>query len=190
MKPKAQLILTSVFLALFVAGVYTYMKWDQWFNHKEIISGNHEQPDMVAIDLQQLSYNKQGEKEFLLNAESMLQYLKSDRNVMVKPTITFFEEQKESWKTSAASATSDNEANQLHLSGNVVIVQQGVKEAAILETETLELFPRTSYATTDDKVVIRQTGVYIEAIGLDADLTNNRIILRQKVTSIYEPEKS
>jgi len=39
-------------------------------------------------------------------------------------------------------------------------------------------------------VVIRQTGVYIEATGLDADLTNNRITLKTNVTSIYDPEKS
>ena len=145
---------------------------------------------MVAISLEQLSFDEQGNKEFLLNAESMLQYLTSNRNIMVKPTITFFEDQKASWKTSAESATSNNEADKLNLSGHVTIVQQGVREAAILETETLELHPRESYATTDDKVTIRQTGVLIEAQGLEADLNKNRIILRQKVTSIYEPEES
>lgn len=190
MKPKLQLILTSLFLALFVAGTYAYMKWDQWFSPKNNVVSGYEQPDMVAVTLQQLSFDKHGEKEFLLDAESMLQYIESNRNVMVKPTITFYEKQKESWKTSAASATSDVDANKLHLSGHVTIVQQGVREAAILETETLELYPRDSYATTDDKVVIKQSGVYIEAEGLDADLNNNRITLRQKVTSIYEPEKS
>jgi len=190
MKQQNQLILSSLFLALFVVGTYAYIKWDQWFSPKHNVSASYDQPDMVAIELQQHSYDKHGNIEFLLNAESMLQYVASNRNLMVKPTITFFEQQQESWKTSAASATSDNEANQLNLSGNVTVVQQGVREAAILETETLILYPRESYATTDDKVVIRQTGVYIEAMGLDADLANNRITLRHKVTSIYEPEKS
>lgn len=190
MKPRTQLILTSFFLAVFVLATFAYMKWDQWFEKSDKIAGNYEQPDMVAISLEQLSFDEHGNKEFLLNAESMLQYLSSDRNIMVKPTITFYEQQVASWKTSAASATSDNEANKLHLSGQVTIVQQGVSEAAILETETLELHPRESYATTQDKVIIRQTGVYIEALGLDADLNENRIQLKQNVTSIYEPEES
>ncbi|MEE2729260.1 MAG: LPS export ABC transporter periplasmic protein LptC [Pseudomonadota bacterium] len=190
MKPRTQLILTSFGLALFVLASFAYTKWDQWFQKTDKLAEQSEQPDMVAISLEQLSFDEQGNKEFLLNAESMLQYLASNRNIMVKPTITFFENQKASWITSAASATSTTDASKLNLSGQVVIVQQGVREAAVLETETLELHPRESYATTDDKVVIRQTGVYIEAFGLDADLNENRILLRQKVTSIYEPEDS
>lgn len=190
MKQQSPLILTSFLLALIGLGAFTYTKWDQWFHPSTKTSGDYEQPDMVAVSLEQLSFDEQGNREFLLNAESMLQYIKSNRNIMVKPVITFFEQQQASWQTSAASATSDNDANQLHLSGNVTIVQQGVREAAILETETLELFPRRSYASTDDKVIIRQTGVYIEAVGLNADLNENRITLRQNVTSIYEPEES
>ena len=69
-------------------------------------------------------------------------------------------------------------------------LETGTLETVTLETETLELFPRRSYASTDDKVIIRQTGVYIEAVGLNADLNENRITLRQNVTSIYEPEES
>ncbi len=190
MKPRVQLILTSACLALFVLATFAYMKWDQWFDQQEKLSSDYEQPDMVAIALEQLSFDEQGNKEFLLHAESMLQYLSSDRNIMVKPTITFFEKQQASWKTSAASATSSSQTDTLHLSGNVTIVQQSVQEAAILETETLVLHPRESHASTDDTVVIRQTGVYIEAQGLDADLNQNRIILRENVTSIYEPAKS
>jgi len=190
MKPKTPLILTSLVLALFALGTFAYARWDQWFHREEIMSEDYEQPDMVAISLQQLSFDEQGNKEFLLDAQSMLQYLSSDRNIMVKPTITFFAQQQPSWKTSALNATSNTDASQLHLSGNVVIEQQGVKDAAILETDTLVLYPRKSYASTDDKVEIRQHGAYIEAQGLDADLTNNRIILRKNVTSVYEPEKS
>ena len=59
-----------------------------------------------------------------------------------------------------------------------------------METDTLILYPEKSYATTEDKVIIRQQGIYIEAIGLDADLNHNRITLRKNVTSIYEPEES
>lgn len=190
MKPNTQLLLTSFFLALLVLVIMAYMRWDKWFHAEETLTNVTRQPDMIAIDLKQLSFDENGDKEFLLNAESMLQYLSDDQNIMVKPTITFFEQQQASWKTSALSATSDADASKLNLSGNVIIEQQGVKEAAILETEKLELLPRTSFASTEEKVVIRQRGVYIEAIGLDADLTNNRIILRKNVTSIYEPEKS
>ena len=65
-----------------------------------------------------------------------------------------------------------------------------MEQGATLETETLLLYPERSFATTDDKVIIRQQGIYIEAKGLEADLNNNRLILKNNVTSIYEPENS
>ena len=125
----------------------------------------------------------------------MLQYLATDRNLMIRPDITLFQETVATWQTSSAEAVSDNEGEELHLTGNVVIKQinfaeKGLKEAPTLETETLLLKPKESFATTDDRVIIRQSGIYIEATGLEADLNTNRITLREKVTSIYEPDKS
>lgn len=90
----------------------------------------------------------------------------------------------------ADEAHSDAQGDKLFLHGNVVVVQQGVERAAIMETPTLTLYPRTSQASTNDKIVIRQQGLYIEALGLDADLNTNKLTLKSQVTSIYEPEKS
>ncbi|MAR89871.1 MAG: LPS export ABC transporter periplasmic protein LptC [Pseudomonadota bacterium] len=190
MKPKTQLILTSLLLGLMVVGLYAYVMWDQWFQPRANITAQNDQPDMVAKNLVQQRFDDQGAKSYRLQAESMEQFISRDRNVMARPIITFFEQQQPSWRTRADTAVSDTKVNRLDLTGNVSIEQQGVSEAAVMETQTLALYPRRSYATTDDRVVIRQTGVYIEATGLDADLTNNRITLKTNVTSIYDPEKS
>lgn len=190
MKPRLQLISISFVLTLLLAGLYAYTQWDDWFSNAKIPLSGLNQPDMIALAVQQTSFDKQGERKYHLSAESMLQYLEADRNLMIKPDITFFQEREPSWTTTAAEAVSNSQAETLNLSGNVRIQQKGVQKAATMETETLILYPDKSYATTEDKVIIRQEGIYIEATGLDADFNDNRITLRKNVTSIYEPEKS
>ena len=188
MKPRTQLISISFFLTIIVTGLYTYQQWDQWFTPAKPPMARLDQPDMIALSVQQVSYNEHGERQYQLSAESMLQYLTTDRNLMIRPDITFYREQVASWTTSSSEAVSDSSGETLHLTGNVLIRQRSVDQGATLETQTLLLYPERSYATTDDKVIIRQQGIYIEATGLDADLNDNRLILRTNVTSIYEPE--
>lgn len=190
-----QILVLNLMLALALGAMYIHQKWDGWFAPDDVIRSDIELPDLIAVTVEQSNFDEHGNKEYDIKAESMLQYLEADHNLMIRPNITLFQDKVATWQTSSAEAVSDNEGEQLNLSGNVVIKQvnyadKGLKEAPTLETDTLLLMPRKSYATTDDKVVIRQTGVYIEAIGLEADLNTNRITLKEKVTSIYEPEKS
>lgn len=144
---------------------------------------------MIANAVEQWSFDENGIKKYQLFADTMQQFVTQNQNIMYKPSILFFDGLLPSWKTSANEALSDTTTETLHLAGNVTIEQKSVEEAATLKTNTLILHPKTSYATTDDQVIIRKPGIYIEAIGLDADLNSNKITLRTNVTSIYEPEK-
>lgn len=190
MKPRLQLMSISLLLALIVGGLYAYNQWDYWFAPSGPAVRQQEQPDMVARSVQQVSYNDRGERQYQLNAESMEQFLAKNHNVMIQPDITFYRDQEASWTTSSAEAVSNSSGEELHLTGDVLIQQRGVEKGATLETQTLLLYPERSFATTEDKVIIRQQGIYIEANGLEADLNNNRLILKTNVTSIYEPENT
>jgi len=191
MKPRSTLIVISLFLSAFLVAVITFTKWDEWFGSGAVSDTIKGHPDMVATTVEQISYTADGAKQYQLFAASMQQFISSNRSLMDQPSILFFDGVQPSWNTQSRQALSDNEGEKLHLTGDVTIEQRGVNEseAARLETQTLILYPKASYATTDDKVVIRKTGIYIEATGLDADLNENRITLREDVTSVYEPNK-
>lgn len=195
MRNRQQVIIFNSMLIAAILALYTYHKWDSWFSAQDIMRSDVNLPDLTAVTVKQDNFDQDGNKEYELRAESMLQYLASDRNLMIRPDITLFQDRVATWQTSSAEAVSDSEGEELHLTGNVIIKQvnfaeKGLKEAPTLETDTLLLRPKESFATTDDKVIIRQSGIYIEATGLEADLNTNRITLREKVTSIYEPDKS
>lgn len=168
---------------------HAYQNWEEWFADNTLPLDEAGNPEMTAKNLRQLSYNKDGEKQYLLEAETMIQFGVTDENQMVQPKVLFFHNQAPSWQTQAAKAVSTQQGSELLLTGNVLIRQQGVEPPATLETATLTLYPDRYFATTKDKVIIRQSGVYIEATGMEADLNRNKLILQKNVTSIYEPEK-
>ncbi|HVL01461.1 MAG TPA: LPS export ABC transporter periplasmic protein LptC [Dongiaceae bacterium] len=190
MKQSIQATLSSLLLGLMIVALLSYSGWDEWFESEPTQPGEEAQPDLIALKVEQVSFDEQGNKQYLLHAERMLQFLEANENHMFRPDVLIFREQTPAWKTTADEARSDATGEELLLEGNVTIVQQGVERAATMETPTLTLYPRTSQASTKDKVVIRQPGIYIEAMGLDADLNTNKLTLKRQVTSIYEPAKS
>ena len=190
MNQNAQSILTSLFLGVMVIALLSYSEWEKWFESESAAETEETQPDLITYAVEQVKFDGQGQKHFLLKAAEIQQFLSADRNRIIQPELTLFQEQNPAWKTTANEGSSDAQGESILLNGNVHIEQLGKTNPATLETDTLTLSATDSHAQTDDKVVIRQTGIYIEASGLEADLKNNQITLKNRVTSIYEPEKS
>lgn len=190
MNQNLQTLLTSLLLGAFVIALLSYTEWENWFESGSFSTSQDVQPDLITFSAEQLSFNKQGEKRFLLKADQIQQFLGDNRNLIIRPDLLLFRDQKPAWKTTANEGDSDSTGEEIHLRGNVVIEQQGRPNPATLETDTLTVSAATSHAFTDDPVTIRQTGVLIEALGLEADLNTNKLKLKRQVNSIYEPEKT
>jgi len=190
MNQNAQSILTSLLLGVMVIALLSYSDWEQWFESDAVTETEESQPDLVTYAVEQLKFNAQGEKHFLLKADEIQQFISADRNRIIHPDLLLFHDQQPAWKSTANEGHSDSQGEEIHLQGDVLIEQLGKANPATLETATLTISATDSHATTDDKVIIRQTGIYIEALGLEADLKNNQLTLKSQVTSIYEPEKS
>lgn len=190
MNQNLQTLLTNLLLGAFVIALLSYADWERWLESESITGSEEAQPDLISFAVEQLQFNKKGEKHFLLKAEQIQQFLDEDRNLIIQPDLLLYREQQPAWHTTAKEGRSDALGDNIHLLGGVQIQQQGRTDGATLETETLTLSATTSHAFTDDKVIVRQTGLYIEAEGLEADLNENRITLKRRVTSIYDPAKS
>ena len=189
MTPRQQNLL-NLLLAVVALGLLSFTDWENWFNDDAQNETHEVLPDLVAYTVEQLSFNKEGQKHILLKAEQVQQYLETDSNRIIKPDVVLFRDQQPAWKTLADEGTSDNRGEAIFLSGNVFVEQQNNPRPATMETQTLTLSATQSRATTEDRVVIRQPGVFIEGTGLEADLNTNQLILKHQVTSIYEPEKT
>lgn len=190
MNQNVQTLLTSLLLGAFVIALLSYSEWERWFESESITGSQEAQPDLITYSVEQIKFNERGEKHFQLKADQIQQFLDTGRNLIIRPDLLLFRQQQPAWKTTANEGNSDVDGESIHLRGHVLIEQQGSTNPATLETDTLTLSATTSQATTEDKVIIRQQGIYIEAMGLEADLNNNDLTLKHQVTSIYEPEKS
>lgn len=190
MNQNRQSLMTTLILGALVVVVLGYVDWESWFESDSFTITQDIQPDLITYSVEQLAFNRKGEKHFLLKAEQIQQFLDDNRNLIIRPDLMLFRNQEPAWKTSAEEGNSDRLGEEIHLRGNVVIEQQSEKYPLTLETETMTIFATTSHAFTDDWVVIRQPGTLIEAQGLEADLNTNTLQLKHQVTSTYEPEDS
>lgn len=190
MTQNLQSLLTNLLLGAFVIALLGYADWENWFESKSTATSQDSHPDLITTQVEQVRFNKSGQKHFLLRAEQIQQFLDANHNLIIRPDLTLFQNQAPAWKATASEGSSDALGEKIHLRGNVVIQQQGKPHPATLETAALTLSATGSRAATDDRVFIRQQGIYVEALGLEADLNNNQITLKSQVTSIYEPEKS
>lgn len=189
MKLDRQFLLTNLLLGAVVLVLLSQTGWQDWFDTDAITDSEEIRPDLVAYNVEQLRFNKDGQKHYLLKARQVQQFLDSDDNKILQPDLLLFRDQLPAWKTTADEGNADQQGDIIHLRGNVRIEQQGTPKPATLETTSLALSATRSQASTDDPVVIRQPGVLIKAVGLEADLTDNHLILKHQVNSRYEPEK-
>ena len=62
--------------------------------------------------------------------------------------------------------------------------------AVAITSEALTALLDTNHITSDTAVTVKQAGSILRGTGLDADLGNDRFLLKQKVTARYEPTPS
>ncbi len=75
MNQNVQPILTSLLLGAFVVALLSYGDWEHWFESDSYTTSQDVQPDLITYSVEQLTFNKHGEKHFLLKADQIQQFL-------------------------------------------------------------------------------------------------------------------
>ena len=63
MKQSLQATLTSMLLGLMIVALLSYSGWDEWFESEPAQTGEEAQPDLVALLVDQTSFDEQGNKQ-------------------------------------------------------------------------------------------------------------------------------
>ena len=64
MKQSLQATLTSILLGLMIVALLSYSGWDEWFASEPSQTGEEAQPDLVALLVDQTSFDEQGNKQY------------------------------------------------------------------------------------------------------------------------------
>lgn len=111
-----------------------------------------------------------------------------DYTVIKQLEAEIFQDQGEPWFIRANSGVANNKGQQITLSGDVKLwLQDPERGLTELTTETLVYYPKRRFASTNAPVRISTPDGTTDAIGLNADLTQQILTLKKRVRSVHAP---
>lgn len=121
-----------------------------------------------------------------------LDYFDTDKRSVVSAPIVRFEQQNGDqpptpWQMTADTATTHQSDNKLELQGNVRLWSDATRGGRTeILTEQLLVDTTRQFAETDKAVTIRARNSEAKALGMQADLANERLSLPSRVKEIHE----
>ena len=111
----------------------------------------------------------------------------SSRNGMMeieKPKFYALDQKNIHWQVSSDEGKGYETDSKLILSNHVVVRQESIP-TTLLKTETLTIFPKQHFASTQDTVVITQGDSRLEARGMSIDFETGHITLKHQAQGRY-----
>ncbi len=149
------------------------------------------QIDSSLTELTVMQFDTSGKLTHLLNTPLIQHIPQKNVYFIKKPHLILAEANQNPWEIEAdkAKAFADRE---ILLTSHVVIQQKQARDQKDLKlmTEKITYFPKSKVATTSEPVTIQQAQNQVNAIGMRADLADNKIELLSHVRGHYEPPKT
>lgn len=137
---------------------------------------------LINSDLRK--FNQKGELTLTVSSEDVEQDPRNNSARLSEPRLKLFGEGEVQWTISAELGTISRSGDQLDLERQVVI--ESDQRRTVLQTATLTLLPEQNLAITDQPVTLQTPHGTTRAVGLKADMNENRIELLQQVRGQYQ----
>jgi lipopolysaccharide export system protein LptC len=141
-----------------------------------------ERVDLYAEQVHGTKYDVSGREVQNFRAVSMQHYQPSNHTKLITPIVESSGRDGKIWDTTAVEGTLIGD-DEILLQGDVAIRDR--ERTMQLRTETLRYFPDRGEAATEVAVILRKDNDTTRAVGMRADLNNNRVELLHQVESIH-----
>ena len=134
-------------------------------------------------------FNKLGQLHTRMQTPNMEHYTENDTSFFIKPRILIYTSNRIPWHIKSDYAKSKHGMKKVYLWGNVVLHQpqlENYPETTIL-TSTLTVYPKRSFAETDQEVTIHRPSSVIKGKGVTANFKTGIIKLLEQSRGVYEP---
>lgn len=148
-------------------------------------------PDTIVQHPLLDTFDNTGKKIRQLHGEK-LDYFDTDKRSIISSPQIHFEQHSDGklptpWQLSAETATIYQTSNQVDLRGNVQLLSDATPGGRTeFLTEQLRVDTARQFAETDKAVTIRARNSEANAVGLQADLANEHLLLPARVKEIHE----
>jgi LPS export ABC transporter protein LptC len=177
---RRALLLTLFALLLAVASTWLSRESDDEERQAAAASST---PDYFIVSFTATELGPDGEPARRLDAEHLSHY--ADKETVVHaPHLTVYRQEQAPWEMTARLGRTRDQGEVVLLSGGVRAYREG-PEAMEIVTETLQVQPKRRYAETADPVTVTDARGHLEAVGMQADLNTEQVILQSRVRGFY-----
>ncbi len=173
---------------LLVSGLLVVVVWS-WKNltqvDSEMVVKKNDTPDFFFSKFKSTVMDASGQVHYELTSDMLYHYPDDDRAVLEFPVITLFQNSEQVWRVRANSGVMIDNGEQFVLKGGVSLFREA--DGLSLKTEELTVWPNQSRAETDQPVLLANSQGEIKAVGMQADLSKERLTLLSQVRGRYEP---
>jgi lipopolysaccharide export system protein LptC len=144
-------------------------------------------PDYYFTDATVTTLNDQGKPEAVMTAPRILHHPDDDSVEVFSPRVEYFVVGGEPWHLQADHALLPSGGKLVELDGHVEMRRAGVNGAPplIIHTDKMNVDLDTNIATTADSVEILQGKSRTTAVGMQAYMKDNRLLLEADVQGYY-----
>lgn len=183
-------LLVVILLAIASTWVFESIKKNP-FIKKEIV--RHD-PDYFLENFTATTMDLQGKLNYKVTAIYLEHYPDDNSMTLQYPIFTFYKNEVKRWTARADEALIFQETKTIYLTGNVVMIQLANKKEnlklATLTAEQLTIEANENRLHTKTKIKLVQGNNHIQAVGMKADMSINKIEFLSKTRSHYaSPEK-
>ena len=174
---------TIAVLAALLLGFLWYS--DTGIAPQAAVENEIQRPDFFLINSHSLQFDQAGLPDTRMQS-IRLEHVPADNSVsMQQPRIDTFRQGEQRWTLTAKTGLISPAGDEVDLQQEVNI--DSSDKLTSLTTQQLTVIPDKKQAQTDQPVTLRGTNGITEAIGLEADLLTETMVLPKRVNSRYQP---
>lgn len=145
-------------------------------------------PDSFITDVNAIQFDKLGKPGHIFKSPLLINYLQDNTTKITNPFYIFQNNNEPPWHVQSDQGKAIHGAKTIVLTGHVKIRQlPGINSRNLtLFTDKIIFYPKRSFAETDRPVTIKQPGIIIQGIGLEANLKTGEIKLLSKMRGEYK----
>ena len=153
---------------------------------------NPNDPNSFTTMVDAIQFNKLGQPYHIFKSPKLTNYLQNDTTDISQPFYIFKKDNEPPWHVRADRGKAYQGTDRIVLTGHINIQQlPGLNSRnIILLTDKMIFYPNRSFAETDRPVTIKQPGIIVHGIGLQADLKKGYIKLLSKTRGEYKNLKN
>ncbi|HET9048248.1 MAG TPA: LPS export ABC transporter periplasmic protein LptC [Chiayiivirga sp.] len=143
--------------------------------------------DYFLVDFELISLNSEGQEAFRVSGPLLSRHPYLGTITIEQPAFDFPTANAEAWTARADRASSNANATEIKLDGNVAlnVPAEGEHGAMAFHSESLTVRPRERRASSDDRVVFSSADSILQGQGLRIDMQSRRLQLLAKVSGNY-----